>query len=197
MNCGDASFEAFSLPRIKGGSPRANEHIVPYIEIGPLGPTVARDSCSRIPRTTKNQSPLHAWPAGEVRRQVEFVVDYRRWFYQYGIIPRKREHLELGVQFDLFEATASIQSAAQARSDGVHHPAVSASSPLAGADSRRRPGMPFLLDQFSARVRTRPSIRHVFLWLWELRICLGQLGVHYQQARERRCRIPIGKPPRR
>lgn len=50
--------------------------------------------------------------------------------YQYDFIRRKRGHFGLGVQFDLFDATAKIQAAAQVTSDGVHHAAVSASSSL-------------------------------------------------------------------
>jgi hypothetical protein len=62
--------------------------------------------------------------------------------YQYDIIRRKRGHLGLGVQFNLFDATASIRAAAQVTSDGVHHAAVSASSsllvpiPVAGPEAR-------------------------------------------------------------
>ena len=62
--------------------------------------------------------------------------------YQYDIIRRKRGHLGLGVQFDLFNAAASIRAAAQVTADGVHHAAVSASSsllvpiPVAGPEVR-------------------------------------------------------------
>jgi len=50
--------------------------------------------------------------------------------YQYDIIRRKRGHLGLGVQFDLFDTTAKISAAAQVTGDGFHQGAVSASSSL-------------------------------------------------------------------
>jgi hypothetical protein len=62
--------------------------------------------------------------------------------YQYDIIRRKRGHLGVGVQIDLFPASPSLSAAAQVTSDGVHHDAVSASSsllapiPVAGPDFR-------------------------------------------------------------
>ena len=62
--------------------------------------------------------------------------------YQYDIIRRRRGHLGLGVQFNVFDTTASISAAAQVTADGVHHPAVSASAsllvpiPVAGPEFR-------------------------------------------------------------
>jgi hypothetical protein len=62
--------------------------------------------------------------------------------YQYDFIRRKRGHLGLGLQFDLFNTTAKINAAAQTTGDGVHHNAVSASGsllapiPVAGPDFR-------------------------------------------------------------
>jgi hypothetical protein len=62
--------------------------------------------------------------------------------YQYDIIRRKRGHLGFGVQFNLFDAQASIHADAQVTSDGVHHAAVSASAsllapiPVAGPEFR-------------------------------------------------------------
>jgi len=62
--------------------------------------------------------------------------------YQYDIIRRRRGHLGLGVQFNVFDTTASISAAAQVTSDGVHHAAVSASAsllvpiPVAGPEFR-------------------------------------------------------------
>jgi hypothetical protein len=50
--------------------------------------------------------------------------------YQYDIIRRRRGHLGIGVQIDLFDANASLNAAAQVTSDGVHHAAVSAKSSL-------------------------------------------------------------------
>jgi hypothetical protein len=62
--------------------------------------------------------------------------------YQYDFIRRKRGHLGLGLQFDLFDTTAKINVAAQTTGDGVHHAAASASGsllapiPVAGPDFR-------------------------------------------------------------
>jgi len=50
--------------------------------------------------------------------------------YQYDIIRRKRGHLGLGVQLNLFNATATINAAAQVTGDGVHHDSVSATGSL-------------------------------------------------------------------
>jgi hypothetical protein len=62
--------------------------------------------------------------------------------YQYDFIRRKRGHLGLALQMDLFDTTAKINAAAQVTGDGVHHSAVSASGsllspiPVAGPDIR-------------------------------------------------------------
>jgi hypothetical protein len=62
--------------------------------------------------------------------------------YQYDIIRRKRGHLGLGLQFDLFKTSASISAAAQVTGDGTQHAARSASSsllapiPVAGPEFR-------------------------------------------------------------
>jgi hypothetical protein len=62
--------------------------------------------------------------------------------YQYDFIRRKRGHLGIALQFDLFDTTAKINVAAQTTGDGVHHNAVSASGsllapiPVAGPDFR-------------------------------------------------------------
>ena len=62
--------------------------------------------------------------------------------YQYDIIRRRRGHLGIGLQMDLFNTTAKINAAAQVTGDGVHHAAVSASGsllapiPVAGPDFR-------------------------------------------------------------
>jgi len=50
--------------------------------------------------------------------------------YQYDIIRRRRGHLGLGVQVNVFNTSASIRAAAQVTADGVHHAAVSASDSL-------------------------------------------------------------------
>ena len=49
--------------------------------------------------------------------------------YQYDIIRRKRGHLGIAVQIDLFDTSATINAAAQV-SGGVNHPAVSAKGSL-------------------------------------------------------------------
>jgi hypothetical protein len=62
--------------------------------------------------------------------------------YQYDFIRRKRGHLGLALQMDIFDTTAKINAAAQVTGDGVHHGAVSATGslvspiPVAGPDFR-------------------------------------------------------------
>jgi hypothetical protein len=62
--------------------------------------------------------------------------------YQYDIIRRKRGHLGIAVQVNLFDAHASIDAAAQVAGNGVRYAAVSASAsllaplPVAGPDFR-------------------------------------------------------------
>jgi hypothetical protein len=62
--------------------------------------------------------------------------------YQYDIIRRRRGHLGLGVQVNVFDSQASIKAAAQVTGNGVHHAAVSASAsqlapiPVAGPEFR-------------------------------------------------------------
>ena len=62
--------------------------------------------------------------------------------YQYDIFRRKRWHAGVAVQIDLFDASASIDAAAQVTGDGVHHAAASAKSsvlapiPVAGPQFR-------------------------------------------------------------
>jgi hypothetical protein len=85
-----------------------------------------------------NGNPIHA---GAV------VQSYLHAFevapgYQYDIIRRKRGHLGLAVQIDLFNSTAKISAAAQVTADGTHQAAVSASKsllaplPVAGPEFR-------------------------------------------------------------
>jgi hypothetical protein len=50
--------------------------------------------------------------------------------YQYDIIRRRRGHLGIGLQMDLFNTTGKISAAAQVTGDGVHHAAVSATGSL-------------------------------------------------------------------
>jgi hypothetical protein len=62
--------------------------------------------------------------------------------YQYDIIRRKRGHVGLALQIDLFNSTAKISAAAQVTGDGTHQAAVSASKsllaplPVAGPEFR-------------------------------------------------------------
>lgn len=62
--------------------------------------------------------------------------------YQYDFIRRKRGHLGLAVQIDLFSSTAKISAAAQTTGDGTQQAAVSASKsllapiPVAGPEFR-------------------------------------------------------------
>ncbi len=62
--------------------------------------------------------------------------------YQYDVIRRKRGHLGLAVQVNMFDMKGSLNAAAQVTSDGVRHAASSATSsllapiPVAGPDVR-------------------------------------------------------------
>lgn len=62
--------------------------------------------------------------------------------YQYDITQRKREHIGIAVQINLFPVSASLSAAAQVTSDGVSHTAVSgrgsllAPIPVAGPEFR-------------------------------------------------------------
>jgi hypothetical protein len=62
--------------------------------------------------------------------------------YQYDIIRRRRGHLGLGVQANVFDTRASIKAAAQVTPDGMQHAAISASGslvapiPVAGPEFR-------------------------------------------------------------
>jgi hypothetical protein len=62
--------------------------------------------------------------------------------YQYDIIRRRRGHLGLGVQANVFDTRASVKAAAQVTGDGMHHAAISASGslvapvPVAGPEFR-------------------------------------------------------------
>jgi hypothetical protein len=62
--------------------------------------------------------------------------------YEYDFIRRKRGHIGVALQMDLFNTTAKISAAAQVTGDGAHHDAVSASGsllapiPVAGPDFR-------------------------------------------------------------
>ena len=58
--------------------------------------------------------------------------------YQYDIIRRKRGHLGIGVQVDLFDSSAKISAAAQVVG-GQPQPAVSARGSSVGPDSRAGP----------------------------------------------------------
>jgi hypothetical protein len=62
--------------------------------------------------------------------------------YQYDIIRRRRGHIGLGVQVNVYDTSASIRAAGQITADGVHHAAMSASDslvapiPVAGPEFR-------------------------------------------------------------
>ncbi len=50
--------------------------------------------------------------------------------YQYDIIRRKRGHIGVAVQMDLFDTQASLMAQAQTTGDGTHHAAISGSGSL-------------------------------------------------------------------
>ena len=83
-------------------------------------------------------NPIHA---GAVVQSYLHAVEVAPG-YQYDIIRRKRGHLGLAVQIDLFNSTAKISAAAQVTGDGTQQAAVSASRsllaplPVAGPEFR-------------------------------------------------------------
>jgi hypothetical protein len=62
--------------------------------------------------------------------------------YQYDVIRRRRGHIGLAAQFNVFDSHASINAAAQITGDGVHHAAIYAAGsllapiPVAGPEFR-------------------------------------------------------------
>lgn len=62
--------------------------------------------------------------------QSEFKSNLYALGYQYPILRRKRGHLGISAQCDLFDSHAAIHAMAQVTSDGVKHAAVSASHSL-------------------------------------------------------------------
>lgn len=98
--------------------------------------------------------------------------------YQYDFIRRKRGHLGLGLQMDLFDTKAKISAAAQVTGDGVHHAAVSASGsllapiPVAGPDFRL-----YLTD--SPRVFVDGNVLGMYLFGYGNFVStVGQVGVN-------------------
>ena len=88
--------------------------------------------------------------------------------YQYDIIRRKREHLGIGAQINVFNSNASIRAAAQVTGDGVRHDVVAASAsllapiPVAGAEFRvvlLTPGLQAPTFQPERNVARRPWMK--------------------------------------
>lgn len=101
--------------------------------------------------------------------------------YQYDFIRRKRGHLGLGLQMDLFDTTAKINAAAQVTGDGVHHGAVSASGsllapiPVAGPDFR-------LYLTNSPRVFVDGNVLGMYLFGYGNFVStVGQVGVNFSK----------------
>jgi len=83
--------------------------------------------------------------------------------YQYDIIRRKRGHLGVGVQINLFAANASLNAAAQVTSDGVHHAAVSATGSLLAPIPVAGPQFRFYLTN-SPRVYVEGNVYGMYLF---------------------------------
>jgi hypothetical protein len=83
--------------------------------------------------------------------------------YQYDIIRRKRGHLGIGFQIDLFDTSASLNAAAQVTSDGVQHAAVSAKGSLLAPIPIAGPQFRFYLTN-SPRLFVEGSLYGMYLF---------------------------------
>jgi hypothetical protein len=98
--------------------------------------------------------------------------------YQYDFIRRKRGHLGLGLQMDLFDTTAKISAAAQVTGDGTHHNAVSASSSLLAPIPTAGPNFRLYLTD-SPRVFVEGNVMGMYLFGYGNFISTGgQVGVN-------------------
>lgn len=96
--------------------------------------------------------------------------------YQYDIIRRRRGHLGLGAQINLFDSHASIKAAAQVTGDGVHHDAVSASASLLAPIPVAGPEFRLYLTN-SPRLFVEGNLYGMyFFWLRKLRVFCRGLG---------------------
>ena len=91
--------------------------------------------------------------------------------YQYDIIRRRRGHLGIALQMDLFNTTGKISAAAQVTGDGVHHNAVSATGSLLAPIPCRGARAPLLRDRFPKGFHSR-----------ERAICSGMEALCPRQA---------------
>ncbi|HME31355.1 MAG TPA: hypothetical protein VKG65_01250 [Terriglobales bacterium] len=83
--------------------------------------------------------------------------------YQYDIIRRKRGHLGIGFQINLFDTSASLNAAAQVTSDGVQHAAVSAKGSLLAPIPVAGPQFRFYLTN-SPRVFVEGNLYGMYLF---------------------------------
>jgi hypothetical protein len=83
--------------------------------------------------------------------------------YQYDIIRRKRGHLGLAVQIDLFNSTAKISAAAQVTGNGTQQAAVSASRSLLAPIPVAGPAFRFYLTN-SPRVFIEGNVYGMYLF---------------------------------
>ena len=90
--------------------------------------------------------------------------------YQYDIFRRRRWHLGLAVQFNLYNTKASLFAAAQVN---TNNQVISARKSLLAPIPVAGPQGAFLSYELAACVRGRQPIRHVFLRLRELRFDVG------------------------
>lgn len=105
---------------------------------------VAGSPFSRSKETVLNRTIVFEGKTYDVGLTAQSTLDANLYGigYQYDIIRRKRGHLGIAAQFNLFDSYASISAAAQVTGDGVHHSAVSASAsllapiPVAGPEFR-------------------------------------------------------------
>jgi hypothetical protein len=102
--------------------------------------------------------------------------------YQYDIIRRRRGHLGLGVQVNVFDTSASIRAAAQITGDGVHHAAVSASDSLVAPIPVAGPQFRYYLTN-SPRPFVEGQVYGMYFFGYgNYRICLGYLRLYHRQT---------------
>ena len=117
--------------------------------------------------------------------------------YQYDFIRRKRGHLGVGLQIDLFDTTAKINAAAQVTGDGVHHAAVSASGSLLAPIPVAGPDFRFYLTD-SPRVFVAGNVLGMYLFGYGNFVStVGQVGVSLSKHFSLIAGSPVGIAPGR
>ena len=117
--------------------------------------------------------------------------------YQYDIIRRKRGHLGIAVQIDLFNATGSITSTAQVSGGAASQQTVSAKSSLLAPIPVAGPQFRFYLTN-SPRLFVEGNVYGMYLFGYGNFVSTADtIGLMLAQAFECQCRLPIGDAPGR